>query len=203
MSSDVLLAKVSFRSWDEYVDKMRAWGLLKKKMPIAIGWDLCRAESLFGERYTQAADETGYDAGTLANFKWVASRISQDEYSTELTFGQWQAIAPLDRKDRDNVVEKVLEVGLNREGTRLLVAQIQGKNMSETLKTPQMAVSAPWRASLKAIADLIPPYVALLVQLGKEKTPSALSICHLDEAGDALVAAHVRLFEHFSRPRED
>ncbi len=83
-----------------------------------IGYWLNYGEHKFGETYAQAIDETGYSYGTLANDKWVASRVDQSRRREGLTFSHHQEIADLMPEDQEKMLDLAQEHKLNSKGFR-------------------------------------------------------------------------------------
>lgn len=67
-----------------------------KSLYFWIGDWLNYGHTRWGEKYLEAVDRTGYDIGTLRNYKWVASRIPNDLRVEGLGFRHYQAVADSD-----------------------------------------------------------------------------------------------------------
>lgn len=179
-------------TWDDYIQRMRFFGTYKRRYQMAIGWTLCAAERTFGEKYVQAAHMTGYDPNSLRNMKYVASRIGPDEYTDALTFSEWQALAPLERKDRDDLVTWTLAGNLTRDDLRHKVAERLGK-VNGNGKVAQK----PPNAKLEAFAEALAPVAEATRELLAEDTPAHRVA--LARSWDELTAAAVAMFEGWER----
>lgn len=90
-------------SWDEWVEAGRALKSVRRLLHLAIGDWIEIGHSAFGEKYSQALEETGYAYSTLANDAYVSRRIApplREKYST-LSHGHFAVVAPLEPKDQD------------------------------------------------------------------------------------------------------
>jgi len=66
--------------------------------------DLIRfAENAYGEMYTQFINNTGKDYQTLANDKWVASKIDLSRRRENLTFAHHEEVVDLDQNEQDEL----------------------------------------------------------------------------------------------------
>jgi len=78
-------------------------------------------ERQWGEMYTQAIDETGYSYGTLANDKWVTSRIEPSRRRESLSFAHHQEIADLMPDDQEKMLSYAEKHSLNSKAFRNMV----------------------------------------------------------------------------------
>ena len=78
-------------------------------------------ESRYGEQYAQAVEVSGYAPQTLADAKWVASRIKPSLRNEHLTFAHHRAIAPLEEKNQKKWLRKAWEDKLTSSVLRLAV----------------------------------------------------------------------------------
>jgi hypothetical protein len=74
---------------------------IAKNCPWWIGDLLNIGEHTYGEMFSQAAGDTGFDPAYLANLKWVCSRIELSRRREQLSFSHHQEVASLDPKDQD------------------------------------------------------------------------------------------------------
>lgn len=70
-----------------------------------IGDWLRYGEKTYGETYTQAIDETGYEYSTLSNDKWVASKVGSSLRKENLSFGHHMAVADLSPEEQSEMLE--------------------------------------------------------------------------------------------------
>lgn len=78
-------------------------------------------EQKWGEMYTQAIDETGYSYGTLANDKWVASRVDPSRRREHLSFAHHQEVADLMPEDQEELLKVAEDQKLNSKTFRTFV----------------------------------------------------------------------------------
>jgi N6-adenosine-specific RNA methylase IME4 len=77
-----------------------------------IGDWLNYGEAKWGEMYEQAIEETGFDYQTLANDKWVASKIDFSLRGENLSFKHHKAVARLDAPSQKHWLEVAEKEGL-------------------------------------------------------------------------------------------
>jgi hypothetical protein len=74
-----------------------------------IGDWLLVGEALYGERHAQWVEATGYDAGALANFRWVASRIPPSRRREEpCSWGHHEAVAGLEAEEQEALLGRAV-----------------------------------------------------------------------------------------------
>ena len=98
---------------------------LRRSIHWLIGDWLNYGERRFGEQYAQAMADTGFDYQTLANDKWVASRISPARRREELSFSHHLAVARLEPVEQEAWLVASEQRGLTRDELR------------EVLRTPE------------------------------------------------------------------
>ncbi|MGH3427728.1 MAG: MT-A70 family methyltransferase [Mycobacteriales bacterium] len=96
-----LPAGLSFKQWLEVVKKL---SLVSRACLWWWGDALCYGEGKWGEKYGQALDESDYEYQTLANAKYVASRIHFSFRKENLTFNHHMQVAGLEAVDRDRLL---------------------------------------------------------------------------------------------------
>jgi len=72
-----------------------------------------RSERFYPDKYTQALEETDYEYGTLANCKWVASKVEFSLRSENLSYKHHQEVAPLEPEDQKIWLEKAEQHNLS------------------------------------------------------------------------------------------
>lgn len=78
-------------------------------------------ENRYGETYAQAVEVSGYSPQTLADAKWVASRIKPSFRNETLSFAHHRAVAPLNQKDQSKWLKKAQADKLTSSVLRLAV----------------------------------------------------------------------------------
>lgn len=91
-----------------------------------IGDWLLYGEQRFGEKYAQAIDATGYEAGTLANMNWVSAAIAPSRRRENLSWGHHQVIAPLPPVDQERWLVLAEREGLSVSDLRRRVKEAKG-----------------------------------------------------------------------------
>lgn len=91
-------------------DKWQAIGQQLQLMVHSIMWNigdwLNYGERIYGEIYTQALEETDYAYQTLADEKWIASRIEFSRRRENLSFSHHKEVAALDPADQDTLLDE-------------------------------------------------------------------------------------------------
>ena len=112
------IGEPSIDQWQEVGEFIRH---SSKAVHFWIGDWLNFGESAWGERYTQALDETHYDYQTLRNDKWVTSRIPPERRVPELSFTHHKEVADLPSDEQDELLAIARDQGLNYEKFRKVV----------------------------------------------------------------------------------
>ena len=86
--------------FDEWMKLGEALKKANKTLQWWIGDWLNFGERKYGSMYGQAIDSTGYDYGTLANFKYVADKVEFSLRSENLSFNHHLLVAKLDEKQQ-------------------------------------------------------------------------------------------------------
>jgi hypothetical protein len=97
-----------------------------------IGDWLNYGEKTYGETYAQAIDETGYDYGTLANDKFIASKIEFSRRRENVSFGHYQELAPLEPEEQDKFIAEIEKEKMPRAKLRIKIKEY--KRNKELLK---------------------------------------------------------------------
>lgn len=63
----------------------------------------------YGEKYTQAIEETPFSEGTLRNICWVAGRVPTEVRRPELSFRHHQVVAPLEPEQQKRLLALAVE----------------------------------------------------------------------------------------------
>jgi hypothetical protein len=110
---------MSFAEWLEYGSRL---GLMGRSAGWWIGDWLNYGNHTFGERYVRASRITGYDAQTLMNMAYVASRFDISRRRGKLSWSHHAEIAAMEPEDQDLWLERAetdrLSVRCLREGIR-------------------------------------------------------------------------------------
>lgn len=84
----------------------------ERVLPWIIGDALNFGEHEYGEKYSQALDETRYSVGTLRNFAWVAGQWKPEDRDPAKVFSLYKAATPL-RKDAPKLAAKIVNNSTN------------------------------------------------------------------------------------------
>jgi hypothetical protein len=110
---------MSFSEWLEYGRRL---GLMGRSAGWWIGDWLNYGNHAFGERYVRASRITGYDAQTLMNMTYVASRFDTPRRRGKLSWSHHAEIAAMETEEQDYWLERAetdrLSVRCLREGIR-------------------------------------------------------------------------------------
>src|SRR5918997_4530970 len=110
---------MSFSEWLEYGRRL---GVMGRSAGWWIGDWLTYGNHAFGERYVRASRITGYDAQTLMNMAYVASRFAVSRRRGKLSWSHHAEIAALEPEEQDYWLERAetdrLSVRCLREGIR-------------------------------------------------------------------------------------
>jgi hypothetical protein len=94
--------ELRFEEAVDYSEWERVGSLLGKVEAARAWWigDWCNyGAAAYGEKYSQAADETGLDYQTLANYAWVSEAIPPEMRRAELSFTHHSIVASLRTKN--------------------------------------------------------------------------------------------------------
>jgi hypothetical protein len=83
----------------QWLDAGRKLGAIGRSSQWWIGDWIRYGTAKWGERYSEAAQVTGYDPATLRNMAWVASQFDLSLRSDRLTWSHHVLLAPLEREE--------------------------------------------------------------------------------------------------------
>lgn len=86
--------------------------------PWLIGDCLNAGEAAFGESYAQALPDDRLAVKTLANYKWVASRVESSRRREGLAFGHHAEVAALEPQEQDRWLDRAGAESLSRSALR-------------------------------------------------------------------------------------
>jgi len=98
----------TFEQWEKVGEFIKKSG---QSVQFWLGDWLNYGEGRWGEKYTQALDETDYALGTLQNSSWVASNIDPSRRHENLSFSHHQNVAHLEPDEQDFWLDKAEEEG--------------------------------------------------------------------------------------------
>jgi hypothetical protein len=120
--SDVAWHAADDMSLPEWLEYGRRLGIMGRSAGWWIGDWLAYGNHAFGERYVRASRITGYDAQTLMNMAYVASRFDVSRRRGKLSWSHHAEIAAMEPQEQDYWLERAetdrLSVRCLREGIR-------------------------------------------------------------------------------------
>lgn len=111
------MVAVDFEQW---VHSGRKLGALGRGVGWWIGDWLRFGNDRYGERYAQASRITGYDAQTLMNMVYVASRVDPSRRRESLSWSHHAEIAPLTSDEQEYWLDKAAALRLSVKDLRLM-----------------------------------------------------------------------------------
>jgi hypothetical protein len=109
-------ADATFEQWESFGRALRD---IEGSIQWWIGDWLNYGEHKFGERYAQAVEETHYSYQTLANMKYVASKVEPSRRRENISFSAHAEVAPLSPPDQEKVLSQ--SAGKTRKEVRAIV----------------------------------------------------------------------------------
>lgn len=137
-SDPALPAFADYAAWADYAPVVG--GMVRRSMWLLGDW-LRVGEARWGEMYTQAVNDTGLDAGTLRNAKYVAGRIEPSRRRDELSFSHHQEVAPLPPARQDALLSEAA-------AEQLPVKSFRARVSAE--RHASAPIDAAWRARVAA-----------------------------------------------------
>lgn len=137
----------SYEQWEAVGETLK---FLESSIQFALGDWLRYGERRWGEKYAQAAEETGYSEGTLRLYTHVANSVNPLVRTNNLTFTHHQLVAPLRLPDGAPDVEKqryYLELAEKKElpvaKLREVIKQDKRAEKEATRPQPAPAIASP------------------------------------------------------------
>lgn len=96
-----------------------------------IGDWLNYGEQKFGEMYAQAMEATGFDYQTLADDKYVASKVPLSRRRENLSFSSHREVASLSPEKQEELLEKASTEGLRSKDIRALAKGEQPEKLTK------------------------------------------------------------------------
>src|ERR687894_961264 len=120
--NDISWQAADHMSLPEWLEYGRRLGVMGRSAGWWIGDWLTYGNHVFGERYARASRITGYDAQTLMNMAYVASRFEAPRRRGKLSWSHHAEIAAMEPDEQDHWLERAeadrLSVRCLREGIR-------------------------------------------------------------------------------------
>jgi hypothetical protein len=114
----VFHSDVGFEEWQQIGGKLKE---LRGMVHWWIGDWLNYGERRWGEKYTQALEDTAYAYQTLANDKYVASRFQVSRRRESLKWHHHAAVAGMEPDEQERLLDIAEDKELNRDAFRALI----------------------------------------------------------------------------------
>jgi len=148
------LIPVGMPSFDQWVKCGEFIRRAEGSVHFWIGDWLNYGEDRWGEMYSQVIEDTGFNYGTLANDKYVASRIDFSRRRENLTFSHHQEVASYEPKDQNDLLEKAEKMGLSVRKLRKEKYRILLENERVGKRTDKGIILGDTVKELKKLSDL-------------------------------------------------
>lgn len=140
-----IVESATFDQWIEIGDYLKR---IAKGMQFWVGDWLNFGERKYGEMYSQALEMFDYEYGTLTNVKFVATAIESSRRRDNLSYSIHQAVAGLEPKDQDKLLDLAEKNGLSVLEVRNKVRALKYAQL-DTPKTPKgkygtIVIDPPW-----------------------------------------------------------
>lgn len=94
-------------TFDEYVEAGRLLGKVNRACAFLLGDWVNHGEGVYGDRFDQIADVTGYDSGTLRNYASIAGQIPPQRRNDALSWSHHAAVAVIkDPELQDRLLQR-------------------------------------------------------------------------------------------------
>lgn len=110
-----LAGEMSFNEWRELGRRFAAVG---RALPWLIGDWVNFGEGAYGEKYSEAAEVTGLEHGTLMNYAYVASRFPISRRRETLSWSHHYEVAGLEREEADWLLDRAEQFGWSQKRFR-------------------------------------------------------------------------------------
>jgi len=98
----------TFQEWSAACEQLQ---VIHQSVHWWLGDLLRYGEAKWGEKYTQAVEETPFTHGTLRNDVWVATAIDQSRRNDRLTFSHHAVVAALPPAEQDEWLDRAEREG--------------------------------------------------------------------------------------------
>lgn len=182
----IIKGDLTFNEWEGVGKKLNT---IEGAVHWWIGDWLNYGEKHYGETYAQAVEETGYAYGTVANDKYVSSRIEFSRRRENLSLGHHQTVASLEPEEQDKLLSLAVELNMPISTLRTEVYKYQNFSVAqlEAGKTSGVydvvVIDPPWKVE-KIVRQVAPKqgvfdYPTMeLDKIAEIKIPAA-SNCHV------------------------
>ena len=153
-------------------------------------------ERKYGEKYSQALDESQYDYQTLRNDAWIARRVELSRRRDNLSFSHHADVAELEPEDQEILLQKAVNEKLNRHRFRRVVRSFKLKLVLPELSEKELSISYDDFESVEPIVDLTLRVVEQLKEIDFEKLRPEAREWLIAEMKKAIGAIASLIVEH-------
>ena len=112
-------------SWDAWVQKLQAVQLMAQGHQWWLGLLLDYGELRWGEKYAQAAEDTGYKPETCRKALYVYRRVQSGIRIPELEYSHHVIVAPLEPDQQREILAKALAEGMTVRDTKIFARRVK------------------------------------------------------------------------------
>jgi hypothetical protein len=142
-----LPATMPFEEWAEVGPGLSRIG---RSIVWAIGDWLNYGEVKFGEKYSQAASDTGYDPGYLASLAWVSRAVEPSRRREKLGWSHHQAVAGLEAEQQTEWLLRAEQKGWTRAELRDQLASKRKKKL-KNMDDGEKPSAEWWRLTMRLV----------------------------------------------------
>lgn len=175
--------EMNFEDWMGLGGKLRT---MHGAIHFWIGDWLIFGERKYGEMYSQAISETEYNYKTLANDKWVASRIGFSRRRENLSFDHHATVAEFEPEDQELLLNQAEEKKLTSSKFRKFVYQYRLQLDLPELDKSQIDQAQIAHEDFTKVQPIINAGTTMLEELDR------LDVANLDANARDYLLSHLR-----------
>jgi len=122
--------------WAQWEQTGEMLGRINRANAWWIGDWVNYGEHSYGEKYAQAIDVTGLEYGTVAQYAWVASKVTSR--LDNLSFSHHQEVAGLEPEDQATWLQRALEAGWSKAQLRAAIKEAKQSTNGHTAIEPEV-----------------------------------------------------------------
>lgn len=124
-------------SYEEWARLGVQWATIERAMRLCLGDWLNYGEKAYGQKYSQAINDTGFEYGYLANLAWVCRAVPLERRREAIqSVSIYQTLAPLDAEEQETWLDLIEENGWTRNELR---AALKEEKMIASASTEPMS----------------------------------------------------------------
>ncbi len=121
--------------YDQYESLLVFLSSVHRRSAWALGDALLYGESLYGERYAQAASLTGFSEQYLQNLVSICRRVPRQRRQPMLSMGHHDVVARMEPQDQTEWLERAVAERWTRQDLRARVDEAAGKALPPAVRT--------------------------------------------------------------------